>query len=72
MKDNKYFKIIVNCIGFVLLITIFNNICNLYGMSTLHRVICILAISFSHIFTMPLFAMFENNKLNKYKGDDCI
>ena len=66
MKDNKYVKITINCIGFLSLITIFNNICNIYGMLTLHRVICIFAISFSNIFSIPLFLMFENNKLNKY------
>jgi len=72
MKNNKYFKIIINCLGFMMLITIFNNICNLYNMSSLHRVICIFAISFSHIFTTRLCLIYENSKLNKYKEDDII
>lgn len=63
MKNNKYFKIVINCLSFMLLITIFNNICNLYNMSSFHRVISIFAISFSHIFTTRLFLMFDKDKL---------
>ena len=62
MKNNNDIKIIVNCMAFMLLITIFNNICNLYNVTTLHRIVFIFSISFSNIFIHKLLLI-----LKKYK-----
>ena len=63
MKNNNDIKIIINCLGFMLLITIFNNICNLYNISTLHRIISIFTISFSNIFINKLLLILKKDKI---------
>lgn len=76
IENSKYIQIVINSFGFMFLINIFNNICNLYNMSSSHRIICIFAISFSHIFTTRLYSMYKHYKLLKkydiYEEDDII
>lgn len=63
IENSKYIQIIINCLGFMLLITIFNNICNLYNISTLHRIISIFTISFSNIFIHKLLLILKKDKI---------
>ena len=67
-KNKDYIKIIVCCLGFFILISIFNSIADIYSMGTLHRSICILSISFTHIFFTPLFDLFNKNLKNNQKN----
>ena len=57
--------ILFYCLGFSLFILFFNSICNIYNMTTLHRVLCILSISFSQIFNSSLFGLFDREIFTK-------
>ena len=57
--NNNGFRFFIYGLGFSILISIFNNIADIYNMSTLHRCISILSISFTHIFFVPLFDLFK-------------
>ena len=63
MKNNKYLKVVICSIVYFVSIMIFNYICNLYNMTTLHRILCLILIIVSYTFMQPLLLMFQNNKL---------
>lgn len=58
---NDNLKVGVYSLGFFSMIYIFNNIANIYNMGTLHKMICIFSISFTHVFFIPLFSFFDRN-----------
>ena len=62
MKDNKNLNLIISFVVYFISIMIFNYICNMYNMTTLHRIICLISVMFSYTFMQPLFLMFEDIK----------
>lgn len=68
MLKNDLIKIVICSLGFCFLLLIFNNIADLYEMSTFHRVISIFIISLTHAFFQPLFFLFDKElKKNQVK-----
>ena len=64
LLKNDTFKVFLYSLGFCTLMFIFNNIADIYNMSTIHRCISILSISFTHVFFVPLYILF-NKELHK-------
>lgn len=63
MKD--LLKIIFYSLGFMFLIYTFNSVSNIYNMSIFHRVISVLAISGSYVFSIPLSRLLKKEFKNK-------
>lgn len=55
MKENKIFLVVLYIISMVLLI-FFNNICNEYGISSVHRILLIMLAGFSYELGKPIYS----------------
>lgn len=64
---NDNLKVGFYSLGFFFMLYIFNNIADIYNMGILHRVICIFSISFSYVFCIPLFSLFDRNLKDLHK-----
>ena len=61
LLKNDTFKEFLYSLCFCILISIFNNIADIYNMSALHRFICVLSVSFTQVFLVPLFTLFKRD-----------
>ena len=69
MKNNNFLYMILYGLGICVLTVVFNLIFNMYQVTTLHRVICIITISFSTALYVPFYKLFfkELHKSKKEK-----
>lgn len=58
------FKMFIYMSGIFTLINIFTYIANIYNMTTIHRIISILVISFTQTLFIPFYTLF-NKELHK-------
>lgn len=58
MKNKDFINLVLYGLGICVLTFIFNYIFNIYGVKTLHRCICILAIGFSIYLYVPFYMLF--------------
>lgn len=58
------FKVFLYCLCICILMSIFNNIADIYNISFLHRFLCVLSVSFTQVFIVPLYTLF-NRELHK-------
>lgn len=69
MKNKNFLYMILYGLGICALTVVFNLIFNIYQVTTLHRVICIMAIGFSTALYVPFYKLFfaELHKSKKEK-----
>lgn len=69
MKNKNFLYMILYGLGICVLTVVFNLIFNMYQVTTLHRVICIITISFSTALYVPFYKLFfkELHKSKKEK-----
>ena len=58
MKNKNFLYMILYGLGICVLTVVFNLIFNMYQVTTLHRVICIITISFSTALYIPFYRLF--------------
>lgn len=58
MKNKNFLYLILYGLAICALTVVFNFIFNIYQVTTLHRVICIITISFSTALYIPFYRLF--------------
>lgn len=69
MKNKNFLYLVLYGLAICALTVVFNLIFNMYQVTTLHRVICIITISFSTALYIPFYRLFftELHKSKKEK-----
>lgn len=57
--SNRTFQMFVGCFGYLFLIYTFNTVCDIYNVTTFHRVVCILSIMYSYMILKFLINLFK-------------
>lgn len=68
MKNKNFLYLILFGLGICALTVVFNFIFNMYQVTTLHRVICIITISISTALYIPFYRLFFAELHKSKKG----
>lgn len=68
MKDKNFLYLILYGLGICALTVVFNLIFNIYQVTTLHRIICIITISISTALYIPFYRLFFAELHKSRKG----
>lgn len=68
MKNKNFLYLILYGLGICVLTVVFNLIFNMYQVTTLHRIVCIIAISISTALYIPFYRLFFAELHNSKKG----
>lgn len=68
MKNKNFLYLILYGLGICALTVVFNLIFNMYQVTTLHRIVCIITISISTSLYIPFYRLFFAELHNSKKG----
>lgn len=68
MKNKNFLYLVLYGLAICALTVVFNLIFNMYQVTTLHRVICIITISFSTALYIPFYRLFLLNYISLKRG----
>lgn len=68
MKNKNFLYLVLYGLGICVLTVVFNLIFNMYQVTTLHRIVCIITISISTVLYIPFYRLFFAELHNSKKG----